>query len=430
MSAPTRPDRRVTLAVATWGLFVALALVICGVGMFGTVVGIRSAAGGFSNLTIGLIGAAYYAGFLVGSTLTLRRLASVGHIRVFAATASMLAATMLVAGLRHAAVVWIVSRLLSGALAASLYVVAESWLNGLATDEVRGRLLGVYLVVTGAAYGLGQLLAGWVDPATLAAFAVAAMLTCLSVAPVALSEAAEAPPVEDGRRVSLRALATMVPTGVGSGVLVGLTHGAFIALAVVYATRLGLRPAEAARFAAASGVGGVVLQWPISAASDQLDRRFVGTFSAVAAAAACVWLVIDGPAGWRGLAAMFVIGGFSLPLYSIVLAYTADWVEPHLVGAASSQLVLLYGIGALAGPLIGSQAMAHLGASGYPWALFGMHVAIIVFLVYRMFAWRSPIAKIAWSEATLSARAFFVPANVVWMGRRLHTRVRHRRPSR
>lgn len=410
---------RSSIAVATWALFVGLALVLCGVGLFGTVVGIRSELNGFSDAVIGIIGAAYYGGFLIGSKVTLSWLVTVGHIRVFAAMTSLLATVMIIAGLNDAPITWTAARFLSGVLAAGLYVVAESWLNGLATNRTRGRLLGIYMVVTGAAFGLGQVLAGYVRPATLTAFAVAAMITCTAVAPVALSEAAAAPAVDDDERVSLRDLAKMVPTGVGTCLLVGVTHGAFLGLVVVYATREGLSPSAAGWFAAIAGVGGVVFQWPLSAASDQLDRRFVGTLIALMAAGSSLWLVAVGPHGWLGLAVMFVLGGFSLPLYSIGGAYTSDWVEPHQQSAAASQVVMLYGVGALIGPPIASWAMAAFGVDGFPWALMVMHLCIAAFFVYRMLAWRAPIAKTTWEEATLSARVFFVPANVVWAGRRL-----------
>jgi len=52
------------------------------------------------------------------------------------------------------------------------------------------------------------------------------------------------------------------------------------------------------------------------------------------------------------LAAMAIIGGLSLPLYSIAAAYMSDWVEPEYMSAASSQMVMLYGVGALAGPMV------------------------------------------------------------------------------
>jgi hypothetical protein len=66
------------------------------------------------------------------------------------------------------------------------------------------------------------------------------------------------------------------------------------------------------------------------------------------------------------------------------------------------------------------------GNDAYVWSLVAMHGSIVAFLVYRMFAWREPLARTTWHEASLSTRAFFIPANVVWMGRRLGAR--HRAP--
>jgi hypothetical protein len=68
--------------------------------------------------------------------------------------------------------------------------------------------------------------------------------------------------------------------------------------------------------------------------------------------------------------------------------------------------------------------MVAIGNDGYVWSLIGMHAAIVAFLVYRLIAWRAPIARTTWEEASVSARAFFIPANVVWMGRRLGRRSR------
>jgi len=415
-----------SLAVATWALFVGLALVIAGVGLFGTVIGIRSEQNGYANWVIGVIGAAYYAGFLLGSRITLSAMTNVGHIRVFAAFSSLLGATMIMAGLNDSAPTWIVARLLTGVFSAGLYVVAESWLNGLASNETRGRLLAIYLVVTGGSYGVGQLMVGTVGTQKLTAFAVAAMLAGASVAPIALSEAAQAPAPDTQTKLSLRRLAEMAPTGMGAGVLVGLTHGAFLTMAVVYATREGLTAAGAGRFAAVTAVGGVVLQWPLSAASDQLDRRYVGAVTSIAAMGGCFYLLVAGPDGWHGLAAMAIIGGLSLPLYSIAAAYMSDWVEPEYMSAASSQMVMLYGVGALAGPMVVGIGMNSMGADAYPWTLLVMHGLIAVFLIYRLFAWREPLAKTPFSDATLSARAFFIPANVVWMGRHQLRRTRRR----
>jgi hypothetical protein len=53
-----------------------------------------------------------------------------------------------------------------------------------------------------------------------------------------------------------------------------------------------------------------------------------------------------------------------------------------------------------------------------------MHLVIAVFFLYRFLAWRAPLAKRPWSEVSLPARAFSVPATIVHVGRRRVTRRR------
>lgn len=414
-----------SLAWSTWALFTGMGILLVGVGLLSTAVGIRSELNGYENWVIGLIGAAYYAGFLAGSKLTLAALATVGHIRSYAALASLLAAAAIVMGLADHPAVWIGMRFATGMCIAGQYVIAESWLNQLGTNATRGRILAVYMVVTGGAYGLGQVLVGRVHPESLTAFAVAALLISVAVSPVALSEDAVPPPMGSTTRLTLRKLAEQVPTGVGSCFLVGVTHGALIAMGAVYATRVGMSPAEAGRFVAATAVGGVVLQWPISVASDELDRRFVGGLIAFGTAITVTFLLVNGPFGWPGLFAMALIGGLSFPLYSIAGAYTNDWVEPRHVSSAASQLVVLYGAGAFAGPLLVSLLMGAIGSNGYLWSILTMHLGIVVFFVYRVYSWRAPLVKQPWRETSFSTRAaFYVPANMASVSRRIGHRRR------
>ncbi len=420
------PSISASLAWATWGLFVGLGILLVGVGLFATVVGIRGQTNGYTDWQIGAIGAAYYGGFLAGSKLTLAVLSRVGHIRVYSAWASVLAATMITVGLADQAEMWIAMRFVSGVCIAGLYVVAESWLNQLASNENRGRLLAIYMVITSASFGLGQLMVGQFGRTTVTAFAVAALLTSLAVVPVALSEEAAPPPIEHSLSLPLRQLARQVPTGLGTCLLVGIAHGALVGMGVVYATRVGLSTAQAGRFVAATAVGGVISQWPLSAASDELDRRFVGLVAALHAVGAAVFLLIAGPQGWTGLLAMALLGAASFPLYSIAGAYTNDWVEPQYANGAASQLVMIYGAGALLGPLLVSLLTSIIGDNGFPWSMIAMHIAIIMFLVYRLLAWRAPLTKRPWSETSLATRAFFIPANVVWMGNRLGRHGRNR----
>jgi len=139
------PTRR-TILLSTWGLFTGLALLLLTAGVYSTLVGIRAELKNLPTLISGGITTAYYAGFLLGSWYTLRALKQVGHIRVYAALASLLSASVLITGAYDSPIVWIVMRSSTGFCFAGLYVVAESWLNGLASNTFRGRLLAMYNV--------------------------------------------------------------------------------------------------------------------------------------------------------------------------------------------------------------------------------------------------------------------------------------------
>jgi MFS family permease len=415
---PTASPAGRHLALATWGLFAGLALLMISGGLFSTLLGVRSEQRGLPTVVSSLISASYYVGFLVGSVFTLRALGRVGHIRVYAALASLLGAAIIGIGITDDASSWIVLRLITGLCFAGIYVVAESWLNDLATNDNRGSLLAIYGGLTVACFGVGQILVSAFNPLTVTGFAVAAIITSLAVAPVALSEAAQAPGVETAEKISLRELARIVPTGVFSCLLVGIAHGALFGMGAVYATRVGLSPGKVGLYVALPSLGSMLLQWPISAASDDIDRRAVGVVAATGAAGMAALLLLDSPHKPMAFVLITLLGGFSYPLYSVVGAYTNDWIEPEHLSAAASQLVKLYGLGAIAGPMLAGAAMGIIGPTGFYWALIVMHVLVAIFFVYRMLAWRSPLAKRAWSEVSLSARAFYVPATIVAIGRR------------
>jgi MFS family permease len=412
------PSPRRDLALATWGLFVGLAFLLLAAGLFGTLLGVRSELVHLPTVVSSLISASYYLGFLVGSRVALSALGRVGHIRVYAALASLLSAAMLAVGLTESAPAWAWLRFVTGLCLAGQYVVAESWLNNLATNENRGRLLAIYAVVTSGAFGLGQILLFRMDARTITGFAIASIITSLAVAPVALSEEAVAPGVTEREHISLRDLAKVVPTGVGSCLLVGVAHGALTGMAAIYATRVGLSTGRIGLFVAAPNIGGMLLHWPVAATSDDIDRRAVGFVASIGAIGAAVLLLLGPSTSPMALLLIAILGGCSYPLYSIAAAYTNDWIEPEHVNAAASQLVTLYGLGAVIGPFVAAGMMITVGPKGYFWAAIILHSLLAAFFVYRIKVFRSPLAKRPWSEVSLPARAFFVPATVVAMGRR------------
>jgi MFS family permease len=397
-------------------LFTGLALLLVTAGVYSTLVGIRAELKNLPTLVSGGITTAYYAGFLLGSWYTLRALKQVGHIRVYAALASLLSASVLITGVYDSPLVWIIMRSSTGFCFAGLYVVAESWLNGLASNTFRGRLLAMYNVVTIGAYGAGQLLVFNFDARTLTGFAFAAVVSSLAVIPVAMSEQAATPQVENNTHITMRELAKIVPTGAGTILLVGLAHGGMLGMAVIFATREGLSVGRVGILIAAINLGGMALTWPISSASDDIDRRIIGVLSSLAVIVLGLVMLTQTPSSWVTTALLFAIGGFSFPLYAVGGAYTNDWVSQEQMGAAASQLVTLYGFGAMIGPLVAAPFLDIIGTQGFAWSIISLHALILLFLIYRIRAWHAPVTTKHWDDVSFHGRAFFIPATIVSLG--------------
>jgi MFS family permease len=413
---PNLNSTRRTILLSTWGLFTGLALLLVTAGVYSTLVGIRAELKNLPTLVSGGITTAYYAGFLLGSWYTLRALKQVGHIRVYAALASLLSASVLITGVYDSPLVWIIMRSSTGFCFAGLYVVAESWLNGLASNTFRGRLLAMYNVVTIGAYGAGQLLVFNFDARTLTGFAFAAVVSSLAVIPVAMSEQAATPNVDNHTHITMRELARIVPTGAGTILLVGLAHGGMLGMAVIYATREGLSVGRVGILIAAINLGGMALTWPISSASDDLDRRIIGVLSTLAVIVLGLVMLTQTPSSWSTTALLFAIGGFSFPLYAVGGAYTNDWVSQEQMGAAASQLVTLYGFGAMIGPLVAAPFLDIIGTQGFAWSIFSLHTLILLFLIYRIREWHAPVTTKHWDDVSFHGRAFFIPATIVSLG--------------
>ena len=424
---PKLNSNRQSILLATWGLFAGLTFLLVSAGNFSTLIGIRAELEQLPTLVSGGITTAYYAGFLLGSWYALRALKQVGHIRVYAALASLLSASTLVAGVFDSPIIWIIMRSSTGFCFAGLYVVAESWLNGLAKNHFRGRLLAVYNVVTIGAYGAGQLMVFNFDARSLSGYIFAAILASLAVVPVAVSEQAATPDTENHEHISLRELARIVPTGFGTILFVGLAHGGLLGMAVIHATREGLSVGRVGVLIAVLQIGGMVLTWPISSASDDIDRRIIGLLSSGAVIILAVLMLYQPVESIWTIVLLFAIGGFSFPLYAIAGAYTNDWVSPEQMGAAASQLVTLYGFGAMIGPLVAAPFLDIIGTQGFAWSIISLHALILLFLIYRIRAWHAPVTTKHWDDVSFHGRAFFIPATIVSLGVNRRGQSAHRR---
>lgn len=361
-----------------------LGILLVGVGLLGTLLGLRAANASFSNIETGLIMAGYYAGYIAGTLLAPRIIRNVGHIRCFAAFAALAAATSLCFGLIIEPWTWLALRVVSGACIVGVYMVVESWLNEQSSTPARGQVFAVYMMSTLIALGSGQflLLAG--DSSQLDLFALAAILISIGVVPIAVTRLTE-PRIEVSVPVRLIELMRISPLGVIGTFSAGIVNGAFWGMAPVFGQRLSFEEAQIALLMSATILGGATLQWPIGHLSDRFDRRTVlviTSFATAAIAAAAAYTVIEGVPEMA--VTSFVYGGLMFSLYGISVAHANDQLVQEQVLGATQGLLLVYGLGAIMGPLLGGIAMQGMGPAGLPVVSVAATGLLGLYGLYRM----------------------------------------------
>jgi MFS family permease len=364
-------------------LLVAVLLLISGSGLLGTLLAVRGNSIGMSDATLGLVMAAYFVGFLLGTRSGPPLIRRVGHIRAFAIGAALATAAALGHAMTDSVWIWGGLRMLSGLALVTLYTVIESWLNADAPPSHRGQVFAVYMGVNMLALAIGQQLLLTAPVGGFELFSLVALLSCLALVPVAWTRQPQ-PQLCEPRPYRVGKLWRNAPSAAAGAALSGLVMGGFWGLGPLAAARIGLEPAAIAGFMTMAIIGGAVLQWPLGRLSDRYDRRLVLALTSLGAALLALALL---PALTQPLARtllVFGFGGLAFALYPIAVAHMMDRLEPSDLLGASASFLMLYGIGAAVGPALTGQAMEAFG----PGALFASSalalLALAGFVLWRL----------------------------------------------
>ena len=370
-------------------LLAAVALVVIGVGLLFSVMGIRANLSNFSSVTLGLVMSAYYVGFLVGSYFAPWLIRRIGHIRAFAALASM-ASTM---PILHAMWVnpwfWGGLRLLTGLCVIGMYVVIESWLNSATPSKHRGKVFGTYMIVCSVAGAVGQWLILVGDKMSFVPFALVAIVFSVALLPITLSPQDE-PDVEAAPRFSLRRLFQVSPLGVVGVTAAGVLTGAFFGMGAAFAQGAGLSDTNVASFMGATLLGGALFQWPVGHYSDKHDRRLVLFWVCLVGAGVAVATYLTSTMVRESMIEESLIflgvllGGMIFTVYGLSVAYVNDLIPPEEVVETSTGLLLMYGVGAVLGPFLAGLVMSTTDNAGFMLFLAAVMGLVALYVLKRL----------------------------------------------
>ena len=375
----SRSERRRSLAAA----IACISVFAVTVGLVTPLVSLILEARGIQPTTIGAIAAMPSLAILVTTPLIpwfVRRLGLRGFLSL--CIAGELVLVLLLPLLDHLAV-WFVLRGLMGATGAGLFVASETWINEVAEERSRGRVLAIYGAILSGSFALGPFIIsitgteGWLPFLVAAAFIAGAGLPLLWSGRLS-------PAISGQASFGVFSFVLVAPTLAAAILLSGFKEMSMAALLPVYGVRSGLSVPAAAVMLTAVALGALAFQLPIGWAADRMNRYLLLIIVAAAALVGALLLplivTLGGLALWLGLA--FWGGAFS-GVYVVAMVLVGERFRgPDLV-TASAAFGLLWGSGGLAGPILSGSAMDIWGSDGFPGLLAAATALFVLLAVYR-----------------------------------------------
>ena len=348
--------------IENWALFAGILMLMVANGLMMTLLTIRGSELGFSSTVVGIMQAGYPAGALIGTVLAPRMIEGSGHVRAFAALASLCSISAIVHLLTDDPYTWTVMRVLAGFCFPGLYVITESWLNGQVENHQRAQVLSVYFFAQFGGQAFGTALIGLPGVPVMALFGTVSILISLSIVPLLLT-AGDPPKYEAPERMPIRSLFRISPIAVIGSILSGVTMGALFASGPLYGLDMGMTRGQAAGISVALTLAGAVAQYPAAFIADRFDRRgaLIG-LAALGGAVAGYSLLQQNEAA---LTLRFAImSAACVPVYSVCLAHANDQLRRSQVVAAGGAMAFALNVGLLIGMFSGPTVLDVAGRAG------------------------------------------------------------------
>ncbi|MFM1546401.1 MAG: MFS transporter [Candidatus Pseudothioglobus sp.] len=369
-----------------WPLFLGIFFISLGNGLQGTLSSWRADYEGFSVITTGLVMSGFFVGAFASSLISPNQIKRTGQIRTYAAYASIASTAILIQLLFIEPPVWFVARFLSGFCIVGIMIIVEGWLNSISSNENRGQLFSIHMMVVWGGLAMGQGLFVVDSPAGVNLFLLASILLSISLIPILLTEIkTPEEKIELQESLGFKALWKASPSGVVTIGISGLASAGFFGVGTIYAIKSGLSISETALFMTLFLGFGALSQWPLGWISDRIDRRKVILLCCSIVVGICVLLALFDFSKTIFLILNGLIGASTLPLYSLGVAHTNDRLKPSQMVSASGTIVFVFSIFAALGPFTMSYFLKLFDSFGFLIYLSLVHLVIAVIVFVMMF---------------------------------------------
>lgn len=184
--------------------------------------------------------------------------------------------------------------------------------------------------------------------------------------------------------MNVRRLFALAPIGIVGAFTAGAAMSGIMAVLPVYAQQEGYNIQQISILMGTAVLFGMAIQWPVGRLSDRHDRRAMVVILSLIGLLVALPLITQ--KGDNFLLLLILVGlfvGFVGTIYPMCVALTNDQLESHQIVSASATLLLVFGVGTIAGPVGGSLAMQLAGGVGLFMFIAAAMAIVAVFGLYR-----------------------------------------------
>ena len=368
-----------------WGSYFAVCAAVISIGLALGVtmplVSLRLEGWGYDSFAIGVMAATPALGVLLGASLAGRLAGYFGTTRLMQLCLLAGALSVALLALVQDYWVWLLLRLLIGIALTVVFILGESWINQLAVEKWRGRLVALY----GTGYALSQLC----GPLLLTALGTTGDLgfwvgTGLLIGGSLLLLGRSGAPVVDGHSASARGLVAFcrkLPAIAWAVMLFAAFEAMMLTLLPIYGLRQGFTQDVALLMVSVVVVGDAALQLPIGLLADRISRRdlFRGCGVVLLVSSLGIPLLLHSPLIWPLLV---LFGASAGGLFTLSLILIGERYRDDELVRANAHIAQLWGLGCLIGPLATGAASQWISGHALP-LLMALGAGVFIWLAFR-----------------------------------------------
>ncbi len=253
---------------------------------------------------------------------------------------------------------WFVLRFVMGASIGLIWIVSETWVNGLAPEQSRGRIMGIYVAVLSAGSASGPLMVGLIGSQGSLPFVLSAAVLALAVLPIPFARRnGGAPAFHRHTAMPLGDAVRRAPVAMTAALLHAAMWLCSMTLLPIYGVRAQLTEEQALLLLSALIVGGMIGQVPIGHLLDKWSAGKLLMLAGLAQTAFAVALPVIREQDLILWPAALVAGAFGGGIYTIALTILGRAFTTDELPSANTAFTMIWELGAFCGPILGGIAM-------------------------------------------------------------------------